>query len=140
LAKAAELNGLPGPKHILEMKKEINLTNAQESKITKIYREMNKNAVELGRQLIEYEEELNRRFAERDIDESSLDELLTRISDIHKSLRYEHLSAHLKTPSILSDDQIEQYNRLRGYSADDPCVNIPEGHDPIMWRRHNNCD
>ena len=30
LAKAAELNGLPGPKHILEMKKEIELTTEQE--------------------------------------------------------------------------------------------------------------
>ena len=140
LAKAAELNGLPGPKHILEMKKEINLTAEQESTITKIYMEMNQKAVELGRQLIEHERELDHRFAERDIDENTLNELLTRISDTYKSLRYTHLSAHLKTPHVLSDEQVQQYNTLRGYSADDPCVNIPKGHDPMMWRRHNDCD
>jgi len=32
------------------------------------------------------------------------------------------------------------YNELRGYSSDDPCENVPEGHDPEMWKRHNNCE
>ena len=31
------------------------------------------------------------------------------------------------------------YNSLRGYSSADPCSNIPTGHDPEMWRQHNNC-
>ena len=140
MAKAAELNGLPGPKHILEMKKEIKLTAEQEKIVIALYREMNKEAIELGNKFIEYEKELNNRFAERNINEKVLEVLLVKISETYKSLRYAHLSAHLKTPGILSEDQIKKYNKLRGYSSDDPCVNIPQGHDPVMWRKHNNCN
>jgi len=140
LAKAAELNGLPGPKHILEMKKEIKLTADQEKMVIALYKNMNKEAIELGNKLIEYERELNNRFAERNIDEKMLDGLLGKISETYKSLRFTHLSAHLKTPSILTESQIKKYNKLRGYSSDNPCVNIPKGHDPVMWRKHNNCD
>ena len=50
-----------------------------------------------------------------------------------------HLSAHLVTPNLLTQKQIEKYNMLRGYS-DDPCANVPDGHDPAMWRRHNRCE
>ena len=140
MAKAAELNGLPGPKHILEMSKEIELTAEQEKMVIAVYNDMNKKAVRLGNKLIEYEEELNNRFVERNIDEKILDELLEKISETYKSLRFVHLSAHLKTPTILTESQIKKYNKLRGYSSDDPCENIPKGHDPVMWRKHNNCD
>ncbi|KPJ98457.1 MAG: hypothetical protein AMJ60_08145 [Desulfobacterales bacterium SG8_35] len=140
LAKAAELNGLPGPKHVLEMKKELKLTAEQERMITALFTEMNKEAIALGNEFIAYERELNKRFAERNIDEKILDELLTKISETYKSLRYTHLSAHLKTPGILTEDQIKKYNTLRGYSSEDPCINVPKGHDPVMWRKHNNCD
>jgi len=140
MAKAAELNGLPGPKHILEMKKEIKLTAEQEKIVIALYKEMNNEAIELGNKFIEYEKELNSRFAERNINEKVLEELLIKISETYKSLRYTHLSAHLKTPGILSEDQIKKYNKLRGYSSDDPCGNIPQGHDPVMWRKHNNCN
>ena len=140
LAKAAELNGLPGPKHILEMKQEIDLTAKQEKMVIALYNKMNKAAISLGNKLIEYEEELNYRFADRNIDEKTLDELLEKISETYKSLRFTHLSAHLQTPSILTESQIRKYNKLRGYSSDDPCENVPKGHDPIMWRKHNNCN
>ena len=140
LAKAAELNGLPGPKHILEMKQEIDLTAKQEKMVIALYNKMNKEAISLGNKLIEYEEELNYGFADRNIDEKTLDELLEKISETYKSLRFTHLSAHLQTPSILTESQIRKYNKLRGYSSDDPCENVPKGHDPIMWRKHNNCN
>jgi hypothetical protein len=83
---------------------------------------------------------LNDRFAERNIDEKLLDELLGEIAETYRALRHTHLSAHLKTPGILTGEQIEKYNTLRGYSSDDPCENIPAGHDPVMWRRHNDCE
>lgn len=139
LAKAAELNGLPGPKHILEMKHEIGLTSDQEKGIKEIYKQMKKQAVRLGNELIERERELNRHFAKGTIDEKKLKGLLDRIADTYKKLRFVHLSAHLKTPDVLSPSQIKEYNKLRGYSSDDPCENIPKGHDPEMWRRHHDC-
>jgi len=140
LAKAAELNGVPGPIHLLEMKNEIKLTKAQTEKIENLYNEMKEQAIIFGNKLIEAERSLNEAFVKREIDERILMELLDNIAHIRKELRYVHLSAHLKTPPILSLDQINLYNKLRGYSSsEDPCDKVPPGHDPVLWKRHHNC-
>jgi len=139
LAKAAELNGVPGPVHLLEMKDEIALSEEQVKAIKAIYRGMKKVAVQEGEKLIRLERELNDHFANRTINDKLLRELLARIEDTRKKLRYVHLSAHLRTPAVVSEKQVKLYNKLRGYSNDDPCENIPEGHNEEMWRKHNNC-
>ncbi|MDX1739904.1 MAG: Spy/CpxP family protein refolding chaperone [Rhodothermales bacterium] len=139
LARAAELNGVPGPIHLLEMKEEIDLSEEQVAQIERLYQNMKEQAIPLGLKLIELERELDESFANGTIDEHSLKQLLAEIAGVHKDLRYAHLSAHLKTPDILMPSQIENYNRLRGYSTDDPCANVPAGHDPAMWKKHNNC-
>lgn len=139
LAKAAELNGMPGPLHLLEMKAEINLNSTQIQAIEQIYSKMKQQAVPLGLELIELEKELNDYFAKQTITDVLLRQILKKISQVHNQLRYVHLSAHLETPTILEPDQIALYNKLRGYLSDDPCKNIPEGHDPNMWRKHHNC-
>jgi len=139
LAKAAELNGVPGPVHLLEMKEEINLSAKQIRAIEEIYRKMKKEAVPLGFELIELERELNNHFANRTITDGLLHQILQRIAEVHRELRYVHLSTHLKTPDILKSEQIILYNKLRGYSSNDPCENVPKGHDPEMWKKHHNC-
>ena len=139
LAKAAELNGVPGPAHLLEMKKEIGLSSKQVREIEDLYNKMKQEAIPLGFELIELEKELNDYFADRTITYELLDVSLEKIAQVVKKLRYVHLSTHLKTPDILNPEQIVLYNKLRGYASDDPCKNIPQGHDPEMWKRHNNC-
>ena len=139
LAKAAELNGVPGPAHLLEMSVEIGLSQEQIAQIETLFKEMQQQAIPLGRELIDYEKELNLHFANGTINEELLLEILGRIAQTRARLRYVHLSAHLKTPAIVSVEQIEVYNRLRGYVSDDPCSSIPAGHDPEMWKKHHNC-
>ena len=139
LAKAAELNGVPGPVHLLEMKAEINLSAEQIQAIEGLYTKMKQDAIPLGLELIELERELNNHFANRTITNELLRQILQKIALVHRQLRYVHLSTHLKTPDILKPDQITLYNKLRGYSSDDPCENVPKGHDPEMWKKHNNC-
>jgi len=139
LAKAAELNGVPGPAHLLEMKNEIDLSSKQLQEIEDLYKTMRKEAIPLGIELIELERELNNHFTDRTITYELLDKLLERVARVQKKLRYVHLSTHLKTPNILTPAQLALYNKLRGYSSDDPCENIPKGHDPEMWKKHNNC-
>ncbi len=139
LAKAAELNGVPGPAHLLEMREEIDLSAKQVRAIENLYNKMKQEAIPLGLELIELERELNTHFANRTITYESLGVLLESVAQVRKKLRYVHLSAHLKTPDILTPEQIALYNRLRGYSSDDPCENIPKGHDPEMWKKHHNC-
>jgi Spy/CpxP family protein refolding chaperone len=140
LAKAAELNGVPGPKHLLEMQGEIRLTAEQIRQIEEIFAVMKNQAIPLGNNLIEAEMALNLAFKKRAIDDARLLKLLEDIASVRKQLRYVHLAAHLQTIPVLKEEQISLYNELRGYDKDDPCANIPPGHDPVMWRRHNNCD
>lgn len=139
LAKAAELNGFPGPVHLLEMKEEIELSQEQLNQIEQLYQQMKKQAIPLGLKLIELEKELDESFKSKTINEELLAELLEKIAGVYRDIRYVHLSVHLKTPKILTKEQINEYNKLRGYSSNDPCSKIPEGHDPEMWKKHNNC-
>jgi hypothetical protein len=139
LAKAAELNGVPGPAHLLKMKNKIPLTDTQVSTISKIYAEMKTKAIKQGEKLITLERKLERLFQNRSITNALLRSSLNAIAEARKELRYIHLATHLKTPKILSAPQIKKYNMLRRYSNPNPCANMPEGHDPEMWRKHNGC-
>jgi hypothetical protein len=138
-AKAAELNGVPGPIHLLEMKEEIELSPKQIRRIEDVYQRMKRQAIPLGLELIELERKLNNHFANGTITEKLLNKLLGEIAHVYKKLRYTHLAAHLETPTIVTHQQIALYNTLRGYSSEDPCENIPQGHDPEIWKRHHNC-
>lgn len=115
LAKAAELNGVPGPIHILQMKEKISLSDEQEVKIKALYADMKSRAIPLGNQLIQLERLLNDSFANKTVNPESLMQQLAAIAEVSKKLRYVHLATHLETPKILSAHQIFQYNQLRGY-------------------------
>ena len=140
LARAAELNGVPGPLHLLELKDQIPLSAEQVAEITGVYQQMKARATELGLQLIALEQELEHHFQNRTITDRILRGSLADISQVRQDLRYTHLSAHLVTPTILSEHQIRKYNGLRGYETLDPCENVPEGHNPTMWKKHNGCE
>jgi len=139
LAKVAELNGMPGPAHLLELRDEIGLTPSQVAAIETLFRRMKASAMALGERLIALETELNDAFAHGDIGEVALAAKLDAIGDVRTRLRMTHLETHLATPKILKPEQVAAYNRLRGYAAGDACSNIPKGHDPAMWRKHNGC-
>lgn len=117
LAKPAELNGVPGPRHLLELKRELGLSGAQQLAITRIFEDMQARAIEKGRQLIALEAALEHRFRMRSITEDSLQLALGEIAAVRSELRYIHLSAHLKTPPILSPRQIRAYRHLRGHDG-----------------------
>ncbi len=140
LAKAAELNGVPGPKHLLEMKEEIELSKIQKDKINKLFNKMKNQAIPLGKKLVQLEAQLNDSFKANTVNSVTLDELLNEISKTRKELRFVHLNSHLSSLPVLSDQQLKLYNKLRGYSDGDPCSNIPSGHNPILWKKHNNCN
>ncbi len=140
LAKTAELNGVPGPAHLLEMQDEISLTDSQIIAIKALYKQMQAQAIDQGLKLIALEQELETHFQNLTITDSILNSSLDKISDARRNLRYIHLSTHLSTPNILSEEQIQKYNELRGYADPNPCNNIPKGHNTDMWRKHNGCN
>ena len=139
LARAAELNGMPGPAHLLELKDEIPLAADQVTTIAAIFERMRAEAIAGGQRLVAAERALEAAFAGRTVNERSLQTLLSEVSRARTSLRFTHLAAHLETLPLLTDSQIARYNVLRGY-AGDPCASPPKGHDAEMWRKHNGCN
>jgi len=140
LALPAELNGRPGPANLLELKDDLELSAEQVLAITEIYEAMHADAIAAGERFIAAEAALNDAFEGTDLSEDMLQDLLVEAAEARANLRFVHLSRHLETPVLLTEAQIQKYNVLRGYSSDDPCLNVPEGHDPNMWRRHNGCE
>lgn len=114
-AKAAELNHYPGPRHVLDLARELELTAEQRKRSQEIFDAMQSRAIALGTQLVGKERELDRRFASGAIDPSSLDQLLSDIGKLQAGLRYVHLSAHLEEKRLLSAEQARRYDQLRGY-------------------------
>jgi hypothetical protein len=138
LALPAELNGMPGPAHLLELRDEIGLSAAQVGQIETIFAEMKAEAQAAGLRFIEAERAIETAFRDRSLDEGRLRTLVEEAESARAELRFIHLARHLSTPPLLTQEQIARYNQLRGYAAD-PCATVPEGHDAAMWRRHNNC-
>lgn len=138
LALPAELNGIPGPAHLLALSDEIPLSADQVVAIQRIFDAMRGKAIAAGARLIEAEDAIGTAFRSDDLDETSLRALIGEAEAARADLRFIHLSRHLSTPPLLSAEQIARYNILRGYRPD-PCVNVPTGHDTETWRRQNNC-
>ena len=138
LALPAELNGMPGPAHLLELRNEIGLSASQVAQIETIHAEMKREAIEGGQRLITAEQAIEDAFAGGNVEAQHLLALIEEASAARAHLRFVHLSRHLLMPPLLSAEQIERYGELRGYTSD-PCTNVPEGHDADMWRRHNGC-
>src|SRR6266571_3080024 len=62
LALAAELNGYPGPSHVLELADKLNLSAEQRAGIQGLFDAMKAEAVLLGAKLIEQEADLDNQF------------------------------------------------------------------------------
>ena len=114
-AKAAELNGYPGPRHVLELADELELTQGQREATQVLFDAMKKAASELGTQLVAEERQLDQLFGARTIDADQLGTVLARIGELRTAIRRTHLEAHLEQTRILSDEQVHRYVRLRGY-------------------------
>lgn len=116
-AKAAELNHYPGPKHVLELAKELQISKQQINQTKKVYDTMNEEALQLGKLYIEKENELNRLFNKQKIGEKQLKSLILEIGRLRGELRFVHINAHLKMKNILTKEQIDNYDKLRGYTT-----------------------
>ena len=139
LAKPAELSGLPGPAHLLELKSELKLSASQIDSITDIYNEMHQRAKTLGQRYIDEERQLQQLLVDPAVTDEQLQQKVLLNAATRGELRYTHLRAHLQTLVVLEAEQIEHYNTLRGYNGGDPCDNPPAGHNVEMWKKHNHC-
>jgi hypothetical protein len=119
-AKAAELNGYPGPAHVLELADKLALTPVQKSRTEEVFARMQTRARELGARLVEEERRLDELFASRAISHQSLAASVSSIASLQSELRATHLQAHLDQTEILSAAQTARYWQLRGYAYASP--------------------
>ena len=124
----AELNGIPGPLHVLQLRDRLSLTPAQASDVGQIREEMTSAAQRLGASVIQAEAGLDHAFRNGTADETSIRAMTTRIGALNADLRAAHLMAHLKTRRLLTDVQLAAYNSARGYSAQESGGASPSGH------------
>ena len=139
LARAAELNGVPGPTHLLELAEEIALSEQQRSDIEVIRARMQADAIAAGDRFVAAERALDAAFQQGAPDAEALERLVTEAGQARAALRLVHLNAHLLTLPLVTDAQVSQYSVMRGYSVD-LCASVPDEHDPEMWRSHNGCN
>lgn len=117
LALAAELNGYPGPAHVLELAGPLGLSPAQRDAVTRLVETMKAEAKATGEKLIAAEAALDRQFATKSITETSLREGVQAIAAEQAALRAGHLKYHLATVAVLSPEQVAHYDVLRGYKG-----------------------
>jgi len=120
LARAAELNGYPGPRHVLDAVAggQLHVTPEQNQRVEQIFQGMAGRARSLGDQIIAEEAALDMAFRAGTIDQTDLRSRMSRIAGLRGELRVVHLRAHLETHALLSAAQIGHYNELRGYTTD----------------------
>ncbi len=118
LALAAELNGYPGPSHVLELGDQLGLSDQQRADVQRLFDAMTVEAVPLGERLIAQEAELDALFARRAATATSLSAATAAIGVTQAELRNTHLRYHLLTSGLLTAVQMQRYSELRGYRED----------------------
>ncbi len=118
LARAAELNGYPGPRHVLDAiaSHQLHASPEQVARLQKIFDEMSGRARRLGEQIVGEEAALEAAFrAGGLLEESEIARRVSRMAVLRGDLRAVHLAAHLETRAVLTPEQITRYNEIRGY-------------------------
>ena len=115
LARPAELNQFPGPKHLLELVADLGLGQAQIARIKAIREKMKMRAIAKGKEIIEIERRLANLFASGHPSVEKMNRMTEHLGIMRGQLQAIHLLAHIESARELTADQIESYDRLRGY-------------------------
>lgn len=119
LALPAELNGVPGPAHVLEAADAIGLTDDQRAAVTVIFERMRADAQEKGRAYMAAEAAVDALFRDGTATPQTIATATAEAGAALAALRTVHLAAHLETAPILSRHQHHLYAQARGYGGAD---------------------
>lgn len=115
LARAAELNGYPGPMHVLEHAEKLRLTPGQAQATRDLMHQHKTEVRRLGAQLVDAERELDQLFRDQRATEADVRSRTTVIAALQAQIRASHLTTHLKQTALLETAQVAHYSVLRGY-------------------------
>ncbi len=126
-ALPAELNGYPGPVHVLELADRLGLTADQRAEMTRLFDAMKAEAMPLGERLIAEEAALDALFADRRATADTVAAATAEIGATQGLLRAAHLKYHLATLQALQPEQVQRYADLRGYTKPAPNADTNSG-------------
>lgn len=115
-AKAAELNGYPGPMHVLDLAPGLGLSAAQRAGVEAILAEHKSEARRLGAEVVRLEAQLDALFAGGSASAETIEAAVGRVASAAGLLRSSHLRAHVTTTRLLTHEQVTRYVALRGYA------------------------
>jgi hypothetical protein len=116
-AKSAELNGYPGPAHVLELSEKLVLSPEQVVQIKALFSRMEASAKMHGAELVQAERELEALFRSGLIEPSTLELAVDKVALHQAKVRNAHLVAHIEQKALLTSHQVAQYVALRGYGG-----------------------
>jgi Spy/CpxP family protein refolding chaperone len=114
LALPAELNGYPGPRHVLDLADELGLTAAQRAETQRLFEAMQAQAIVLGEQLLAAEAALDQLFATGTASDAAVEIEALEVGRAHGALRAHHLRYHVAMRETLNPHQVMRYQQLRG--------------------------
>lgn len=114
-ALTAELNGYPGPLHVLELSETLNLSAEQKLATESLMGKHKQRALSLGKAVIQAEKDLNDHFASGSATPENLLVATLRAGELRSQLRAEHLATHIEQKRLLTSQQIKLYQQHRGY-------------------------
>ncbi len=120
MALAADHNGYPGPRHVLDLGEQLKLSPRQRALVQELFTRMSQQALARGKEVLLAESQLDRKFTQNR-PEAELHEQVNRVAALRADLRWIHLSAHLATRPLLTQEQFAAYQHLRHTAAaEDP--------------------
>ena len=119
MAKPAELNGYPGPLHVLELADALGLTMDQRMETQRLREAMLAEAQPLGAQIVEQERRLDMMFVQQHADQEMIEAVTAEIGLLRAQLRAVHLIAHVGMYGTMTSGQRTLYASLRGYTEPD---------------------
>jgi hypothetical protein len=102
LARPGEINGYPGPRHVLELADELALTSDQRAAVQALFDDMQTEAIQLGSQFLAGYQALEQSFRAGTITPEGLQQQSAALGQIEGQLRAAHLKYHLLTTPLLS--------------------------------------
>lgn len=113
LSMPAEMNGKPGPLHVLEHADALGLSEAQRRIAAELVAGMKATAIPLGQEMVTGETRLDAAFAATSTDATAAKAMVTEIAALQGRLRWVHLEAHLAMAAALTPEQTARYRQLR---------------------------
>jgi hypothetical protein len=116
LARPGEINGYPGPRHVLDLADELALSADQRVAAQALFNQMQAEAVALGADFLSRYAVLEQSFRNGTATIESVQQQTAEIGQVEGQIRATHLKYHLLTKPLLTPDQVAAYSHLRGYT------------------------